>query len=354
MALTPSGGLFLGTYTQGTSTDPGAGYLTVTGKAAVGTTNSPLTTLSAVETGSSTPRGISSYQYSTDTNSARIGSLKARGTEISPTTIVTGDVLGHHSFWGYEGTNWLEMGSVSVQSTGTIGTNRIPTKMIFQTATDASPSVKTAALTLNADQSATFAGTVTTPGGTINTAAYQAASYFAPAAGSSFIIGVGTVTTGTWNASVLSPIYGGTGSVNGSANTIVFSGNYSLGITLTGTTAVTFPLSGMLAVAVTSGSVELNTTTVAASGVIASGACQALATHQTATGVTTSDVIDWSFSGDPTGKTGFTPSANGMLTLILYCDSSGYIQIKTCNNTAASITLNTSGNGATVNWRVRR
>ena len=106
---------------------------------------------------------------------------------------------------------------------------------------------------------------------------------------------------------------------------------------------------------IASGTVELNTTTVANSGVIASEACQALASAQTATGaLSASDGVDWYFVGDPTAKTGFVPLNTGMLTLIPYVSANNAVQVKVCNNTAASITLNTSGNGATIKWMVRR
>ncbi len=45
----------------------------------------------------------------------------------------------------------------------------------------------------------------------------------------------------------LSPANGGTGVSNGSNNTITFSGNYTLGLTLTGNTSVTLPTSGTIA-----------------------------------------------------------------------------------------------------------
>jgi len=61
------------------------------------------------------------------------------------------------------------------------------------------------------------------------------------------ITATGTVTTGTWNASVISPVYGGTGIANLAANTISFSGNYSLGLTLSANTSVTLPTTGTLA-----------------------------------------------------------------------------------------------------------
>lgn len=54
----------------------------------------------------------------------------------------------------------------------------------------------------------------------------------------------------------ITPANGGTGVANGANNTITFTGNYTLGITLSGNTSVTFPTSGTLvttATAVTTG-----------------------------------------------------------------------------------------------------
>jgi hypothetical protein len=53
--------------------------------------------------------------------------------------------------------------------------------------------------------------------------------------------GTGSPTWGT-----LGPVYGGTGVSNNSANTITFSGNYGLTLTLSNTTSVTLPTSGTL------------------------------------------------------------------------------------------------------------
>lgn len=47
--------------------------------------------------------------------------------------------------------------------------------------------------------------------------------------------------------SIVTPALGGTGVANGTNNTITFTGNYTLGITLTANTSVTFPTSGSLA-----------------------------------------------------------------------------------------------------------
>lgn len=61
------------------------------------------------------------------------------------------------------------------------------------------------------------------------------------------ITATGTVTTGTWNASVIGAVYGGTGIANNAANTISFTGNFSLGLTLTANTSVTLPTTGTVA-----------------------------------------------------------------------------------------------------------
>ena len=81
---------------------------------------------------------------------------------------------------------------------------------------------------------------------------------------------------------------------------------------------------------------------------ISSGAC-ATAVSATATGTATTDTIGWGFNGDPTSTTGYQASANGMLTIIAY-PTSGNVNFKVCNNTAASVTP-----GAfTLNWKVFR
>ncbi len=58
---------------------------------------------------------------------------------------------------------------------------------------------------------------------------------------------VGTVTAGTWTASVIGPAYGGTGVANNAAATLTRSGNHALTLTTTNTTGVTLPTTGTLA-----------------------------------------------------------------------------------------------------------
>jgi hypothetical protein len=109
-----------------------------------------------VETVSTSPRGILSSQYSTDTSGARVGFAKARGTQASPTTIVSGDTLGRLMFRGYDGSNFLEMASIEAVSTGTIAATRVPTYMTFSTATDAAPSVLAERMRIASDGLATI------------------------------------------------------------------------------------------------------------------------------------------------------------------------------------------------------
>lgn len=57
---------------------------------------------------------------------------------------------------------------------------------------------------------------------------------------------LGTITTGTWNSSVISPVYGGTGVANNVASTLAISGAFATTLTVTGVTGITLPLSGTL------------------------------------------------------------------------------------------------------------
>jgi hypothetical protein len=96
------------------------------------------------------------------------------------------------------------------------------------------------------------ANRITSTGG-VNPVIDIAATYV----GQSSITTLGTITTGTWNGSVLGPTYGGTGINNGSstitlagnlttAGSLTTSGAFPLILTTTGSTNVTLPTSGTL------------------------------------------------------------------------------------------------------------
>ncbi len=102
----------------------------------------PATELHVGSTSTSSPRGIMSAQYSTDALGARLYIRKARGTEASPLTVAASDVLGDLSFEGYDSANYLRMASIraEVPSSATVAATRVPTQIVFSTATDATPS----------------------------------------------------------------------------------------------------------------------------------------------------------------------------------------------------------------------
>lgn len=122
----------------------------------------------------------------------------------------------------------------------------------------------------------------------------------------------------------------------GSTKATVTSGG---NLTVTGTVTDS---GGTMAHTIASGTASLGTSA------IASGAC-ATAVTVAATGTATTDVIGWGFNGDPTAVTGYTPSANGMLTIIAY-PSANNVNFKVCNNLASSVTPG----AITLNWRVVR
>lgn len=100
-----------------------------------------------------------------NTAAVKLGGLKTRSTSATGdanTTITTGDDLLSIDAFGADGTDYIGTASILFDSTGTIGTTRVPSVIKFLTGTDAAPTVKTLALTLNADQSATFAAGLTT------------------------------------------------------------------------------------------------------------------------------------------------------------------------------------------------
>ena len=86
----------------------------------------------------------------------------------------------------------------------------------------------------------------------INNVSVLSATGLGTAVVSSSLTSVGTLTSGTWNASVIGPAYGGTG-VNNGSNTITVGGNvtysgaYTQTFTATGNTSVTLPTTGTLA-----------------------------------------------------------------------------------------------------------
>ena len=112
------------------------------GNVGIGTTG-PNSILHASVTGTAAVRGILSAQYNTGVQAAQFLGRKARGTEAAPTTVVSGDLLGALVAEGHDGTNYLQMAAIQLESIGTIAATRVPTRITFWTGTDAAPSVLT-------------------------------------------------------------------------------------------------------------------------------------------------------------------------------------------------------------------
>ena len=88
-------------------------------------------------------------QYTDDADAFDINFRKSRGTVASPTVITTGDPLGSLNFQGYSGAGGYVTGAqIRAESTGTIASTRVPGKIVFATATDATPSVLTDRMTI--------------------------------------------------------------------------------------------------------------------------------------------------------------------------------------------------------------
>ena len=91
----------------------------------------------------------------------------SRGTAGSPSTITAGDDLGSINAYGRGSTTWRQSHRILFESDGTIGANRVPSSMLFQTATDACASVLTTALTIGKDQLVTAAAGFTVTAGNV-------------------------------------------------------------------------------------------------------------------------------------------------------------------------------------------
>lgn len=99
-------------------------------------------------------------------------------------------------------------------------------------------------ITFNNSGSGAASGT-TYNGGTARTISYNTIGA-SPLAGSSSLTTVGTITSGTWNADIISPTYGGTGVNNGTRTLTVNTANVAF-TAAAGGSSVTLPPTGTLA-----------------------------------------------------------------------------------------------------------
>lgn len=136
------------------------------------------------------------------------------------------------------------------------------------------------------------------------------------------------------------PLVSQGGSADPIYTTLAFSaiGGWGTGVITGASTAV--GTTGGFPTIIAKGTIALGTSAVG------SGACSTAATSA-GTGIATTDVVDVGFNGDPTGTTGYLPTA--MLSIVVY-PTANTVNIKQCNLTGASITPS----ALTLNWAVRR
>lgn len=148
---------------------------------------------------------------------------------------------------------------------------------------------------------------------------------------------LGVVTIGTWNASIITGTYGGTGINNGASTftiggNVAFAGAFTFTGTLTGNTAVIFPTSGTLA------------TVAGASGIVNPGLINQLAYYagagSTVSGLTivNSASLVTSLAGLPTW---LGPLTNGQIII----GSTGAIPVATTITAGTGVTI-TNGAGS--------
>ena len=215
--------------------------------------------------------------------------------------------------------------------------------------------------TLTASNTLTFSGTDGSTlnigtGGTLGTAAYTASTAYAPAAGSGSVTTLGTVTSGTWNGSIVGSTYGGTG-VNNGGNTLTLGGNhtnsgaYASTFTFTGTTTVTFPTTGTV----------ITTTNANFGGNSISGIKSASMDAETITTTSGAITLDFSTSSlkiqnELTGNVTYTftaPPANTRIQILILSDgTSGSFTITYPANVkwySTPFTTTTANKGAMIN-----
>lgn len=150
----------------------------------------------------------------------------------------------------------------------------------------------------------------------------------------------------TLHRAVLSNNGGGETAVVGLATTDTLTNK-----TLTSPTISTILNTGTLTLPTTTGTLTetiASGTSAMGTSAISSGACATVVTT-TATGVATTDTIQYTPNTNPTGITGYAVSATGSL-YIWAVPTSGNVSFYVCNNTAGSLTPG----ALTLNWRVVR
>ena len=145
------------------------------------------------------------------------------------------------------------VGQNSITTLGTVSTGTWNGSVIGSTygGTGVNNGSSTITLGGNLTTSGAFATTLTVTGATSVTLPTSGTLVNSAVSTLSSLASIGTITTGTWNGSVIGATYGGTG-VNNGSNTITLggslttSGAFATTLTVTGATNVTLPTTGTL------------------------------------------------------------------------------------------------------------
>jgi hypothetical protein len=145
------------------------------------------------------------------------------------------------------------VGQNTITTLGTVGTGTWNGSVIGSTygGTGVNNGSSTITLGGNLTTSGAFATTLTVTGATSVTLPTSGTLVNSAVSTLSSLASIGTITTGTWNGSVIGATYGGTG-VNNGSNTITLggslttSGAFATTLTVTGITNVTLPTTGTL------------------------------------------------------------------------------------------------------------
>jgi len=132
-------------------------------------TSNPMSGLTLASTNTGQIRGVSNFQYSPDTNSAKFVAGKARGTIASPTAALTSDVLGNYSFFGYGTTTFTQGAAIRALAQQNITDTAAGTNIELQTAALNSTAMQTV-LTIQHDQQVVAANAIRPGNSTIGTA----------------------------------------------------------------------------------------------------------------------------------------------------------------------------------------
>ena len=160
---------------------------------------------------------------------------------------------------------------------------------------------------------------------------------------------VGTIGTGIWQGTIISPTYGGTG-VNNGSKTITLGGNFThsgahnLTLTTTGTTSVTLPTSGTLAITGNGLNQFASTTSAQLAGVISDETGSGALVFGTSPTFTTS-LVAGSSTMALLNTTATTVNAFGAATAIDIGAASGTTSIN--NNLTVDLDLGVNGGDIT-------